>query len=76
MVLSLRKLIRRTTFLLLLILGSYLLHDLTANLREWTKVPPTNGDGTTVTAAFHADDKPAYGLSRLERLKLFYRLGE
>lgn len=78
LVLSLRKWIRRTTFLLLLIVGAFLLHGLLAVLADWTETETSRGGGDegVIAAVFRGGHGQESGLTRLDRLKLFYRLGE
>jgi len=71
-----RKLIRRTTFLILFIAGTFAVHVLAGALAEWTGnlQMEKKDEPAAVLHVQGVTQEPE--MSRLERLKLFYRLGE
>ncbi|MEO3944442.1 hypothetical protein [Gorillibacterium sp. CAU 1737] len=74
MVISLRRLLKRTAFVVLLLMGSYGIHGLTADVAHWLQtVRSGNGEVTPVLADPVVQEGSG---SRLSRLLLFYELGE
>ncbi|WP_438432263.1 hypothetical protein [Gorillibacterium sp. sgz500922] len=76
LVLSWKKLVRRTVFLILFVFGTVALHALFSAFGSWSGIHRTNGGEVPAAILAAPAPVPEAGLSRLERLKLFYTLGE
>jgi hypothetical protein len=71
-----RTWMRRIGFLIVVLAGALVLHDLGGKLVAWNGPEGIGGEGVTATVLAHSDPSREPVMSRFARLKLFYTLGE